>query len=405
MSIGNGLFLHDSWHAVEVMLSSDEPFSGFFVQHGPHHLGVTYFLHELAYLFGAENSHFHAVVQVLILSVSAWFGFELLSKWRGRRSWFDLWLPIVFLNPLTLLNSATEPYLHSFTVLFGLWVAYLGFGYMKPVRLATLMFILFLSAFTFNANLVLIAAFFFYLIHWLKTRWYTSGIITLWSFFLLVLMYLTTDMSGVESTAAEGYNLGQWSIYVVRLVTSYFFVNPVRFMLIPGIIAFILMAYVVAHPWIRPRKWEHKEYGLWFLIAILLLYWTLNSITRWSLPEGNIYATRYFVMSPLVLFVLWVSFNLQRRWKKKMPLLGMVAITWSLYLNSVDYSFRRNRFNEALKIEEARMKLDVKHSEEVPCYLHGNPAGVQLDWTSRVLFPEFYSNDFGNYEGASTNEN
>ncbi|KAB2810251.1 hypothetical protein [Phaeocystidibacter luteus] len=396
--------MHDAWHVVQVLLASDEPLSGFFTQHGPHHFGVAYYIHEFAFLFGAETSGFHAVVQVLMLAVSAWFGLELLSRWRGKRSWMDLWVPLLFLNPLTLLNSATEPYLHSFTVLFALWVAYLGFGYVRSARLITLMIVLFMSAFTFNANLVVIAAFVFYLSHWFKTKWYTSGIIALWSLLLIGLMLLTTDFAGVESTAADGFDFWVWSVYVVRLVTSYFYINPMRFTLLSGIAAFIALLYVLAHPWIRARKWENKEYGLWLLIGVLILYWGLNSLTRWSMPEGNIYATRYFAMAPLLLFVVWVSFNLQRRWKKRMPLAGMVVMALSLYLNQSEFLFRKSRFDENLKVEEARMQLNLNHSEEKPCYLHGNPEGVQLDWTSRVLFPEYYSDHFSDNESASAYE-
>ncbi len=386
LSIGSPLFMNDSWHVVQEVVLEEKSFSSFFVQHGPHHFGLAGWLHAVCHLLGLENARVHAILELGILAISGILATATLVQWRGKWRLNFIWIPLIFMLPGVWLSALTAPHVHSFTVLFALFFTWLSTGYMTRVKLLVACLALFLAAFTFNAVLVVVAVGLFHVIHWYITRWYTSGIIAGTAVLITTVVMFTTAWKGVEGTSAEGIELMQGAGYFFTLLTSFMADRPYTLTVWFAIPVSLFLLYVLVHPWIRTRHRNRHEFGILLLLLVLGLYWLLNTLTRGDSALGNAYALRYQPMIALLLFTLFWSAQIQRRWAISMKWVGLAIILWGAGVNWRVYQNRLPTYLQRMEEEELITKRKLKHEFEPDCYLHPHPERVQMDESIQELF-------------------
>lgn len=387
LTFGSALFRNDSWHIVQSVVLNGDHLSNFFTQHGPHHFGLAGVLHSILFGLGLENAVAHGVVEMTIWACSGMLATAIIVQWRGKWRYADAFVPLLFFLPGVWLNATSDPYIHSFTVFFTLLFIYFSTGYMKPVKLVLMLISVFAAAFTFNAVLVALAVAVYYTIHWLRTHWYTSGIVAAWSFLMLILVFLLTPFAGVEETSPIEWDALGSLKYLFVLIASFSFEIPYPFVEYVSVPVALFVLYILIHPWIRPRKKNRHEYGLWLLMTVLFLYWILNAVTRGDSPIGNAFATRYQPMISLLLFGLYWSALVQRRAPKKMYVIVILIAAWSFYGSYRVFKHRTPLYVDRMNVEWEHTQRGLKHQFEEPCYLHPHPERVEVDRSIEQLFP------------------
>lgn len=387
----NGLFFEDSWHLVDVSSGDTSLWEGFTYQHGPHRMGVAFLLYRAMAATHLEYAFIHAFFQGIGWVLSGALALFIVWRERGHFIWADALIPVVFLHPGLLPSTIMLPYIHGFTVLFTLTLISLMYVRSEVWRTGLTLWILFWSAFTFNAILIVPVFFLFSVVRWWQTRKREWAIYILGLMVLGIVFVMTNQPKQFGATLESSFEFGLALEYLVELSSAFFFYQADNFHPWVALFLIILMVLLFFLP-VRIRQKEQTISVRWILIGVIGAFWLLNTYTRWSSGPANAHSFRYYSMIPLVLFALyWSAMNL-RKWRQPaivvVVLLSLYSVRTGLgsrYLLT-DYDRRMEEFMRCYPIER----------ESCPglLYLHPNPGRVHLlHHLQRLGYsnPEMYS--------------
>ncbi|NVK04157.1 MAG: hypothetical protein HWD92_05015 [Flavobacteriia bacterium] len=253
-------------------------------------------------------------VHVLLWSGAALLAINIIYKWRGKLKFFDALVPIIFLNPSTI-QTVSEQWLHVVIwVLYTLTLVTVSRGYLKPWKMVVAFVVIGIGTFSPGGIAVSIAALFFYGVHWIRTKWYTSAFLSIWILsvisvyaFIVFQEALPGIHSGFLDYPLQNILFNWMEIFYGRWAYALIF-HPIVHLLL--LILSVIMCYWLVHPWIRPRKRPNRERDLLLLIGSLALI-LIGGIflTHWNGSLGGYTA--------LTLFALYWSSQIQRRWPKQ----------------------------------------------------------------------------------------
>lgn len=375
------LFTGDLWHVVQVALDNRIGFwEGFAHQHGPHRMGLAYVMISTAFSVGIYSAKIHAFAQGVIWLLSGLLAMRVMYKWRGKYMFADAIIPPIFLFQGLLMTAVSTPYIHGFTVFLAMVLMRLQFSKKAAVRIPISVFVLICAAYTFNSNIIVIGFFLFAVIRWWKERKWEYAIYVLSIISLGIFMALTMNFQQGEATMEASTSLFGMMNYAVELMTGFAFYQAHNFVLWIGLVIAVLMMILWVGPMVLSNRSTIDE--RWILIFSILIYWGLNSFTRWSSGPGNAHAARYLAMVPLVLFTLYWSAS---KWNAlAIPAVGVVALFVLLSWNTsrqVVYTLRSHMTE--IRTAEALLKSgDYKGSSYK---LHPFPERVDLENSLRVM--------------------
>ncbi len=300
---------------------------------------VAYLTSAYHLFFNPANQRFGAVnmglkpddwwalyVEVFLWSVAALLALLIIRKWRGEWKLSDGIVPFLFLNPATVVAAIYQPLNSSLIIGYVLVLAYFSRGYLQAWKMVLIAIVVAFGSYVEWGIAVSIAAFFYYASHWVRTRWYTSGILGIWTGLVIAAFFAQvpyfSEWSLIKSDASQ-FDLWIYTgehVLFGRLVWD----EAIYGWAFPSIIGLIsvVMLYWWFHPWIRPRKLPIRSRDLQLLMSALLFLWLLAVAQRGFVP---FYARFYF----LAAFVTYWSSLLQRRWPKRTPkVVFVLLIVW-----------------------------------------------------------------------------
>lgn len=338
------LFSGDAWHLVDVAFSDVSIPEGFAAQHGPHRIGLAFLMHKIAVALGVEYAYTHALIQSFIWLCCALLALSIVYKERGKLVVWDAVIPVIFANVGLLPATIYSPYIHGFTPLFILTLIKAlqwNNGWRKFFFIAI---VLFCSAFTFNANLLVGAFAIMALVEWVKSHERFWLYLLLYLVGLFVWIFFTTNFDQLKSTLEVGFSVGDAAEYVVELISAPVFYSADNSVLWGAILFTVLTFGFLFFPFYRHRgKGEFLRIQN-LLVITLLLFWAANTYTRWSSGGGNAHASRYYPMVTVLLFTFYWS-ALFCKWKYKNYVVS-AAVLLSLYIWNTG---RKARFELANK--------------------------------------------------------
>ncbi|GGH66786.1 hypothetical protein [Phaeocystidibacter marisrubri] len=376
------LYAGDSWHIVDVALNEHGLWNGFSHQHGPHRMGVAYLLYSTYFNLGITSASAHAYTQGALWLFSSLLALFISRKSRGYWTYADVIIPIVFLYPGLLMATIRVPYIHGFTVFFATAIIALHYLKRRMLRQVLTLVILFCAAFTFNSNLVVLAFAGFSFIRVFQDSLNRAEYLAYLIFIFALGMYLltTADLDQSAATLEGSTSALGMLMYGLELTTNFVFLQAHEFQLWVGIVVLILSLTI----WILPTVDSAKKmiHPRWILVALIMVYWTLNTYTRWSSGAGNAHAARYLAMSPLVLFALYWS---SARWKYySVYATGVVAlfvvISWNASRQIV-FPLRENK----AALNHCKETLLTEEYEQCFTDLHPYPDRVHLEVSLKKL--------------------
>lgn len=370
------LFSGDSWHIVDVALNENGFWNGFSHQHGPHRMGMAYLLYSAYFEWGISSASAHAYTQGLLWLISAVLALFVARKSRGYWTYSDAIIPIVFLYPGLLLATIRVPYIHGFTVFFATSILALQYVERRLLRQLLTLLVLFCASFTFNSNLVVLAFAGFSFIRIFqdsKNRFEYLAYVVFASALGLYLLS-TTDLDQSAATLESSTSTLGMLMYGLELSTNFVFFQAHEFVLWIGIAVLILSLTIWILPAVDSKK--KKIHPRWILVVIVLLYWTLNTYTRWSSGAGNAHAARYLVMSPLIFFALYwssVKWRFYSTYATSVVAL-FVVMSWNATRQSV-FPLRENK----AALNHCQETLQTEQYQQCFTDLHPYPDRVHLE--------------------------
>lgn len=289
----------------------------------------------LIYRAFGENVDGLMSFHLFLWMIAAGLALFILQNWRGKLTWWDMIVPFLFLNPTTVQTLHDQWMGNALLVLYVLSLVLISRGYLKPWKFATAFAIIAFGTFIPGGIAVTLVAAIFFGVHWLKTRWYTSGFLMLWLVVISALFFYVSHFS-IELDALV--RIGNSSIMILYHWLEMFFGRWAQAMVVEPSLSIVALAfsflcvYGLVHPWIRPRKRPNRERDLLLILGFLLMQWVGGFFFYgWHADLGG-YTT-------LLLFALYWSAQIQRRWPKRMPRVIFVYLILTLFGSWVELQY------------------------------------------------------------------
>lgn len=292
------------------------------------------------------------VLHGFLWSVAALLAIAAISKWRGKLSWWDMIVPILFLNPSTVQTLHEQWISNVVWIIYLLSLVVISRGHLKPWKLFTAFGIILLGTFSPGGLAVTIAALLFYGVHWIKTRWYTSAFLFFWTIIMggLFVYFFGLELNDTlfSRLAAQPVDivLYNWlKVFFGRWVYSAIFLAPLYLVFF---VLSLLFVYWFVHPWIRPRKRPNRERDLLLIIGGVLLAFLYGLFSQNYTLGG---------FSTATLFALYWSSQIQRRWPKRTPRWVYLFLLIALIGSWIEYAY----FINPAVVRESMVSLGFTH--------------------------------------------
>lgn len=290
----------------------------------------------LGYQMFAGNVMTLMIIHLSLWAVAALLAVYIISKWRGKTKFQDAIIPLLFLNPSTVQTLNDQWMTTVFWVVYLLVLVALSRGYLRAWKLVVAMLVIALGTWTPAGIAVTVAAFIYYAVHWIKTKWYTSAFLSIWLLIVSVTFFLTTSWSGYAPPRgfADGYlgsiALFNWLEMFYGRWGRGFLLQPFFYLFL--VLLSVVLTYWLVHPWIRSRKRVSRERELLLILGSLLFLYSGGVI----MPYWNSCLGGYTAM---FLFALYWSSQIQRRWPKQTPRWVFAFLVLVLVGSYVEYLY------------------------------------------------------------------
>lgn len=290
------LIVMDRWHTLNPLFYHFSGWEGFSFQHGPHRLGLIYYIFKInAYLSG-WNSRWDMFTQAGIYVISALLALRLKITLLSRIEWSDLVIPLIFLTPHAGTTLTQNPYVHGLLPLFAIVLC--NIYRVKNTGLRTL----FLCAFSFIAAftgfcLVLVPVVIFLELYSIikkikKPLWVPALVIAVG---LGSLSYILITNKPNIPLAENSYHLWASIKYTIILMANLFLVEPNSRALLRG--ALLLLLIGAGLVFFFKTNNSKKGEPLWIAVVVLagatVVFDALNLLGRSYMDIGNALASRY----------------------------------------------------------------------------------------------------------------
>jgi hypothetical protein len=309
------LYVLDRWHTQDPLFYHYSWWEGFAFQHGPHRLGVLYFLFKADAYLSDWNNRADMYVQALAYLLSALLALKLKVKLFGPIQWSDLLIPLIFLTPHAASTLLDNPFVHGLIPLFGLAFC---FGYLISSRLRR---VLWLSALCFLAAFSGFAFVYIPIVAALELiRFFRQPKKQLYALIpaavgVFSLAYVLLTNLPKESWEAQPFSLPDAIRYSLALAGNLFILQPKDSALIGVTCLFVgivgMWIYFIAKGK-GALLLNRVNLSIFLLLGGTLVFWVLNIYGRAHLSVGNAHVSRYIPLGmtfALSLYFCILKFN------------------------------------------------------------------------------------------------
>lgn len=307
----------------------------------------------LVYQLFAGNVMALMMFHLGLWAVAALLAVYIISKWRSKAKFQDAVIPLLFLNPSTIQTLNDQWMTTVFWVVYLLVLVALSRGYLKAWKLFVALLVIAVGTWTPAGIAITLAALIYYVVHWIKTKWYTSAFLSIWLLIVSVTFFLTISWSGYEPPRgfADGYlgsiSLFNWTEMFYGRWSRGFLLQPLFYSFL--VLLSVVLTYWLVHPWIRSRKRVNRERELLLILgSLLFLFIGGVFMSHWNSCLGGYTA--------MFLFALYWSSQIQRRWPKQTPRWAFAFMALVLVGSYVEYLY----FLDANVITEMMTSLGVQ---------------------------------------------
>ncbi len=335
---GSVLIVMDKWHTLEPLFYHQSWWEGFSLQHGPHRMGLIYFLFKANTSLGEWNNRWDLFTQAAFYVLSCILALKLKFKLFGSWQWSDLCIPLIFLNLHSAMTVLNNPYVHGLLPLFSLLLCYLYFIKHPVWRVSMLMLFAFLVTFTGFGFVLAPVLITLELVLFFKTRprfwWKLLPSLTAFSSFV----YIFFTNVPKESWEKFPFTAKAAVKYSLALTNNIFLVSPNNRALAAGAVLLAGIACLFFFL-LRSQYFSLKNpvfRSLFIILGGVVVFWALNIYGRAHLSVGNAHVSRYIPVG--MLFALAVYFGVlelqQPKYLKQATLMLLLFLLLRVQLNT-----------------------------------------------------------------------
>jgi hypothetical protein len=304
--------VRDRWHSLDPLFYDLGLWESFVFQHGSHRLGLIAIFFKLTYGLSSWNGRIDMFLQGLFYLLSAILALRLKFTLTGKWEWWDLLIPMIFINLQSASTFTINPYVHGLIPLFALSILICQQIKNPAMRILSTSLLSSISLFSGFAIVVGLSYMFMELIGFLRTR-RTIHLVGL-SLPVIALVYLISTQKHSESLSSLP-ELRETLNYLTLIAGNYFFLGAHSSLLPAGILMIVILASLL----LMKRDNNHRNpamltYVIQFLMASSFMFYLLNLSGRADLPLENALSSRYIPASMPLIFALYLLMqSLNRR--------------------------------------------------------------------------------------------
>jgi hypothetical protein len=312
------LIAQDRWQTLDPLFYNYNWWEGFSHQHGPHRMGLIYFIFKANAYFSHWNTRADLFLQAIVYVLSTAMALKLKVKLFGKLSFGDVIIPLIFLTPHAANTMFNNPFVHGLVPLFAISLCFIYFIRSENIKLIALCTFSFLAAFTGFALVLIPIIVFVEILRIIKdvslrsVKYTLPSIIGISSFAYIVLTNIPKPSSEVFA-----FSLKTGIKYCLALAGSFFVVTPKNTTLIAIAVAlfilFILLLFLLFKT--NTSVSNPVNRSIIILLGSVLVFWAINAYGRAHLSVGNAMASRYIPIGMLfALSVYFLILKLERRY-------------------------------------------------------------------------------------------
>lgn len=360
---GSELVYKDRWQTMEPLFFDYSWWEGFAFQHGPHRLGLIFFLFKLDAYFGDWNCRVDLFAQASIYILTSFLALGLKIKLTKKLSYSDVIIPLILLSPHAAHTMFSNPFVHGLVPLFAVGLCYIYLIKHDFRRILALSIFSFLAAFTGFAFILIPVILLIWLFQAAGSNRYRKLIHVIPSLIGMagVLFILITNVPK-PSTEIVSFSASKGLEYAIGLIGSFFILQPDTTSLIIAGIALTLLIALAIYVFSKARFQIEDSMSKTILILLggAVVFWVVNIYGRGHLSIGNVMASRYIPIG--MLFALSIYFLFLKL--DSDVLRSIVCIAYVLVLSRMQYK-TDHRMND-IAVRSAQLKATTE------CLLEGN---------------------------------
>lgn len=378
------LIVMDKWHTLDPLFYNYNWWEGFSLQHGPHRLGIIYFLFKVDAFIGNWNNQTDMYVQAAVYVLTALLALRLKLKLIGPIHWSDTLIPLIFLTPHAGVTLTNNPFVHGLVPLFALSLCFIYLIKSERLQLFWLCIFSLLAAFSGFSLVCIPALLILEGIRFIrsKKKTFPQGMPAMLGAMSLLFILLTNVPK--TSSALHAFSPGTGIKYALALMGNLFLIQPKDSALIGVALLLTGVAGLGVYFILRKRTSfsDPVNVSIFLLLTSTAVFWILNISGRAYLSVGNAHASRYIPFGMLfALAIYFMVLKLKQSLLKPMILLIFFALLLRVQLHTekrfAPIAERSDYYREVSSCLLHETNFDRCKGPK-SYYIHSNPERVKL---------------------------
>jgi len=353
------LIVRDRWQSLDPLFDQQNVWGGFTHKHGPHRMGLSYFLFKLNANWSYWDSRWDMFTQGIFYVLCTLMALRLKFLIFKRWDWVDISIPMIFITLQAALTISFNPYVHGLIPFMALAIALSYFIKNSYLKAGSISILCFASVFTGFSLVVCLAVIVIESISLLKglSNKPASSIIIMSGIIGLALFFVSESSTNPLSKAIP--SLSYIAEYGMLLTFNFLFfdVNPHHYW-VALLIFLAVLPLIIIYGLQAIEKLTKENKTILLLAGSSFIFIVLNFYGRSDIGLPNALTSRYVPATmPMVFAFYLIILKIRPGWLRYIYLGGFLMIITRFQLKDETRKYAVvNEYHKVVALEKCLLE-------------------------------------------------